>query len=119
MGDYLSTSFSENDPAFLSPEEDLCLLYLFSASIELHMSDSSRKKSYQEERSTITRELIKILPLLLKKYKNSFTGNNKRLMETLALFEHMDLQVYLDLRMYSVGYLKILISRHSMNYLQN
>lgn len=102
MGEYLVTLYDEQNPACLSPQEDLCLLYLFSSSISQCFNDSNRKKDQEVESLNITRELIKILPILLKKYKNSFTGNYKSLMETISLIDHMDFQVYLDLRMHSV-----------------
>jgi hypothetical protein len=102
MGEYLVSLFDESDPTALNPQEDLCLLYLFSSSISQSLNDSKKKRALEEERLSITRELIKTLPLLLKKYKNKFTGNYKHLMETLSLIEQMDLQVYMDLRMHKV-----------------
>ena len=102
MGEYLVSLFDESDPAALSPQEDLCLLYLYSSSLSQSLNDAKKKRTIEEERISITRELIKTLPLLLKKYKNTFTGNYNNLMTTLSLIQHMDLQVYMDLRMHKV-----------------
>ena len=104
MGEYLVSLFDQSDPAALSPQEDLCLLYLFSSSLSQSLNDAKKRRSAEEENVSITRELIKTLPLLLKKYKNTFSGNYKNLMETLSLIKHMDLQVYMDLRMHKVTF---------------
>lgn len=96
------SAYDESDPVSLTPEEDLCLLYLFSSSIDQSLLDAKKRRAVEEEVLRITRELIKILPLLLKKYKNTFTGNYKNLMETISLIKNMDFQVYMDLRMHQV-----------------
>ena len=87
----------ENVAPDLSCNEELCLLYLFSASVRESML-KIRKNIADEEKLGISHELIRILPLLLQKYRGKYSGNSKHLIEILSLVDCINFQTYADLR---------------------
>ncbi len=93
MGVYLIVSLEENGASYLSCNQELCLLYLFSASVRESMSNIR-----DDEKMRISQELIKILPLLLQKYRGKYSGTSKHLIEILSLVDCIDFQTYVDLR---------------------
>jgi hypothetical protein len=96
----------------LTDDEETCLLLVLNASLAKFLSEGSdgaptEKKSLKDDddRMEIGRLLIKYLPKLLKKYGAEYEGQGlRRLMETVKLVRHLDISVYLELRMLKVGF---------------
>lgn len=99
MGDYLADSLSEDDDDALTPEQETCLVYLFSASATVFTEKSHRD---EDSMPSLTRGLIKLLPILMRKYKNNFTEDMAKLSEIVRLVRIMDFEMYIKLRMHTV-----------------
>ncbi|KAJ3416390.1 hypothetical protein HDV05_001958 [Chytridiales sp. JEL 0842] len=97
----------------LSEEEETCLLYILNASMDKYLAENAidcagaedikGKKSAMElddARLQVGRLLVKYIPKLLKKYGSEYQGHGlRRLIEVIKLIRHLDVSVYLELRM--------------------
>ena len=99
MGDYLVDNLSDDDSDGLTPEQETCLIYLFSASVTV-FSDKAHRD--EDSMTSLTRGLIKLIPVLMRKYKNNFTEDMAKLSEIVRLIRIMDFEMYIKLRMHTV-----------------
>lgn len=100
MGDLLSDSVTEDDDCTLNPDQETCLVYFFSASVNISAGLTHRRQG--DEINSVTRGLMKLLPVLMRKYKNNFTDETSKLTAVVNLIRLMDFEMYLSLRMHTV-----------------
>ncbi|KAI8818342.1 uncharacterized protein EV422DRAFT_181064 [Fimicolochytrium jonesii] len=101
---------STQHPLQLTDNEETCLVYLINAVIsrflQIHADEAAtgtKKKAAgdkEDSRSEVSRGLIKHLPNMINKYGFDYTsGGQKRAAEIAILVRHVDVGLYLEMRM--------------------
>jgi cohesin complex subunit SA-1/2 len=110
MGDFLAESqVDEDSPVVLSADQETCLAYLLFASLTVTADHASGRQGNPDSMTALTRGLMKLIPLLLRKYKNDYTEGASKLSTVLRLVRLMDFEMYLSLRMHTVSLRKIYV----------